>query len=174
MIRPSQKGHDVQSSHKIVTTLSGWPGSSLISSPEDENSSGRTMSVVHNEVEEGSNFSGTISANGGSVFQGNVSGRSVNISKSFHLHHKRSKLTSSDIGDPLRKKILDWLSPLSFKDKQADVFSKRRPGTGSWFLDTDKFQSWSQGEKGSTLLCPGIRKISQPAWNMLYHVNQGY
>ena len=161
MIRLGQKECDVHSAPSSLLTCWLWPGSWLRSSRGRPRSFSASDVDGEQYVQEGSHFSGTIFADGGSVFQGNVSGGSVNISGSIHLNHKGCRLMLSDFGDSLRKNILDWLSPLSFKDKQAAVFSSRRPGTGSRFLATDAFQSWSHGKKGSTLLCPGIRKMSQ-------------
>lgn len=56
------------------------------------------------------------------------------------------------------EKILSWLSPVSFQDKQADVLQSVQPGTGKWFLESDKFRNWLSGD-ASLLWCPGIRKL---------------
>ena len=58
------------------------------------------------------------------------------------------------------KKILKWLSPLSFHEKQRDILSKHHPGTGRWFLGLDPFKAWRDGDvtKPSVLWCPGIRE----------------
>ena len=57
--------------------------------------------------------------------------------------------------------ILSWISNLSFEEKQADILSKRHPGTGEWLLQQDTFKGWRNGvhDEPSTLWCPGIRKL---------------
>ncbi|KAI9890030.1 MAG: hypothetical protein M1814_004546 [Vezdaea aestivalis] len=44
----------------------------------------------------------------------------------------------------LSKEIGDWLSPLKFEDKQANVLSTRHPGTGQWLLDLEDFAIWEK------------------------------
>ncbi|KAG8525749.1 uncharacterized protein KY384_000509 [Bacidia gigantensis] len=55
-----------------------------------------------------------------------------------------------------RKQLLDWLSPADFTLRQREIFSKRCPGTGNWFLDTKDYQAWREGTGPNTLFCPGI------------------
>jgi hypothetical protein len=43
------------------------------------------------------------------------------------------------------EKILTWLSPLSFKDRQREILSKHCPDTGNWFKESDQFQNWTMG-----------------------------
>ncbi|KAJ7693073.1 ankyrin repeat-containing domain protein [Mycena rosella] len=54
-----------------------------------------------------------------------------------------------------RQAILDWISPLNFLQRQADVFSALQPGTGEWFLAHPLFQDWESGS-GKILFCPGM------------------
>ncbi|KAK4224251.1 hypothetical protein QBC38DRAFT_24376 [Podospora fimiseda] len=53
------------------------------------------------------------------------------------------------------EKILTWISPISFRVKQADVFEGVEPGTGQWLLQHDTFLKWLEGEV-DLLWCPGI------------------
>lgn len=59
------------------------------------------------------------------------------------------------------RKILKWISTLSFEEKQTDILSKRHPGTGEWLLEQDEFQSWRNNVRDvpSVLWCPGISKL---------------
>src|SRR2546423_528092 len=52
--------------------------------------------------------------------------------------------------------ILDWLSPLSFWEKQNDTIQRREPGTGEWLLNDPLFTKWLDGTN-SVLWCPGER-----------------
>lgn len=54
-------------------------------------------------------------------------------------------------------KILEWLSPLEFTEKQRDISSKRHPGTGRWLLQSSEFETWSRrgGRSDNILWCPG-------------------
>jgi len=58
------------------------------------------------------------------------------------------------------REILNWLSKLSFNDRQNDLFSKRHPGTAEWILKTEAFMEWRKAgrDQCQTLWCPGIRE----------------
>ncbi|KAJ7328867.1 hypothetical protein DFH08DRAFT_940510 [Mycena albidolilacea] len=59
-----------------------------------------------------------------------------------------------------RAKIIDWLSPLNFFLRQADIARTRQPDTGAWLLDDVCFQEWKSGS-GTTLWCRGIQMCSR-------------
>ncbi|KAJ7483684.1 ankyrin repeat domain-containing protein [Mycena latifolia] len=54
-----------------------------------------------------------------------------------------------------RQNILDWMSPLNFLQRQADVFGALQSGTGEWLLGKAGFQEWESGS-GKVLFCRGI------------------
>jgi hypothetical protein len=56
-----------------------------------------------------------------------------------------------------RDVILNWLSPINFFLRQADISQMRAKGTGGWLLEHPLFKKWESGF-GSTLWCRGIRK----------------
>jgi hypothetical protein len=51
--------------------------------------------------------------------------------------------------------LINWLSPINFFRKQADISQTRQPGTGEWLLTDSCFQEWQSG-LGRTLWCHGI------------------
>ncbi|RYP45753.1 hypothetical protein DL768_007929 [Monosporascus sp. mg162] len=53
------------------------------------------------------------------------------------------------------QEILNWLSPLNYAAQQRDSYSRARPGTGQWLLDSDEYQCWLT-LSNQTLFCPGI------------------
>ncbi|KAL8837688.1 MAG: hypothetical protein Q9170_002420 [Blastenia crenularia] len=53
-----------------------------------------------------------------------------------------------------RQKIISWLSPLNFQQKQQTVLSDRHAGTGQWFLKSEEFKRWLEG-KSKYLWCHG-------------------
>lgn len=57
----------------------------------------------------------------------------------------------------LNTRILDWLSPLHFGEKQRDVSRKRHPGTGQWLLESETFSKWFGTSRtfSNGLWCPG-------------------
>ena len=61
-------------------------------------------------------------------------------------------------------RIGEWLSPLKSHQRHKDVRAERLDGVGDWFLETNEFQKWSEGEDGSlgrVLFCsggPGVGK----------------
>ncbi|KAK4694078.1 hypothetical protein P7C71_g3442, partial [Lecanoromycetidae sp. Uapishka_2] len=54
-----------------------------------------------------------------------------------------------------RLEITKWLSPLSFSEKQRDVYAIAQPGTGQWFLQSQICKEWHAGKHG-VLWCQGI------------------
>ncbi|KAJ7117179.1 hypothetical protein C8R44DRAFT_926117 [Mycena epipterygia] len=65
-------------------------------------------------------------------------------------YEQRQQITAEQ-----RTKIIDWLSPINFFLRQADIASARQPGTGEWLLADSRFQQWESGS-GRTLWCRGI------------------
>jgi hypothetical protein len=55
-----------------------------------------------------------------------------------------------------RTQIIDWLSPINFFLRQADISRVRQAETGGWLLADVHFQEWKSGS-GRTLWCQGIR-----------------
>jgi hypothetical protein len=55
-----------------------------------------------------------------------------------------------------RQAFLDWLSPINFFLRQADISRVRAKGTGEWLLKHPLFIQWESGSK-STLWCRGMR-----------------
>ncbi|KAJ7440551.1 ankyrin repeat domain-containing protein, partial [Mycena galericulata] len=65
----------------------------------------------------------------------------------MHVHyHKEAE--NRDI-------ILNWLSPINFFLRQADILQVREKGTGEWLLADPLFKQWESGS-GRTLWCHGI------------------
>ena len=82
--------------------------------------------------------------------------RAGNIS-SFNTTDSYNTITNITYGDE-RAKLLDWLSPLQPRVRHNDVRGRRQDGIGEWFLQTDKFLRWRDGEgefDKATLFCPG-------------------
>jgi hypothetical protein len=76
-----------------------------------------------------------------------------------------------NIGDAIseqqRTQIIEWLSPINFFLRQADISHVRHPETGGWLLVNPHFQEWRSGS-GRTLWCHGIR-----AWfKFVFHIYQ--
>ncbi|KAJ6529244.1 ankyrin repeat-containing domain protein [Mycena capillaripes] len=54
-----------------------------------------------------------------------------------------------------RTEIIDWLCPINFFLRHADISRMRQQGTGLWLLSHQVFQDWKSGWK-RTLWCSGI------------------
>ena len=79
---------------------------------------------------------------------------------SFNAINSHNTITNITYGDE-RAKLLDWLSPLQPRVRHNDVRGRRQDGIGEWFLQTDEFLSWRDGEGEATLFCsgnPGVGK----------------
>jgi hypothetical protein len=57
------------------------------------------------------------------------------------------------------EKIINWVSPLNFFPRQADISKAREPGTGEWLFQDSLFKKWKAGEIWA-LWCRGIRELS--------------
>jgi hypothetical protein len=58
----------------------------------------------------------------------------------------------------LRRDFLNWLSPINFFLRQADILQLRAKGTGGWLLEHPLFTQW-ESSYGRTLWCCGIRML---------------
>ncbi|KAJ7242067.1 hypothetical protein C8J57DRAFT_1477581 [Mycena rebaudengoi] len=54
-----------------------------------------------------------------------------------------------------RDVLIEWLSPLNFFPRHADIFSARQPGTGVWLLEDERFKDWKINS-GQMLWCHGM------------------
>lgn len=52
--------------------------------------------------------------------------------------------------------LLEWLTPLTFQEKQSDVLCKRQAGSGQWLLRNQDFLAWVNGDT-RILWCTGMR-----------------
>ncbi|KAJ7136752.1 ankyrin repeat-containing domain protein [Mycena epipterygia] len=57
--------------------------------------------------------------------------------------------------DVKRQMIIEWMSPINFFQRQADIFSNLQPGTGQWLLANPRFKNW-ESRPGQILWCRGI------------------
>lgn len=78
----------------------------------------------------------------------------------------------------LNHKILKWLSPLDFRQRQQDVLSFRSPGTVNWLLEDNSYISWVAAGKNETLWlhgAPGTGKtvVASIAIDHLRKINNG-
>jgi len=82
---------------------------------------------------------------------------------SFNQIYSNNTTTNITYADE-KAKVLDWLSPLQSSTRHNDVRDRRQDGLGEWFLQTDEFLRWRDGEGESgkaTLFCsgnPGVGK----------------
>ncbi|KAL8727660.1 MAG: hypothetical protein Q9166_005896 [cf. Caloplaca sp. 2 TL-2023] len=60
----------------------------------------------------------------------------------------------TDDSDLRRRRIISWLCPLEFRQKQENVFSDAHQGTGQWFLESKGFTGWLNGSP-KNLWCYG-------------------
>ena len=56
--------------------------------------------------------------------------------------------------DQKRQRIISWLSPLNFRQKQENVFADSCVDTGQWFLKSEQFRNWFNG-RIKNLWCHG-------------------
>jgi hypothetical protein len=66
------------------------------------------------------------------------------------------KVVFDEIQREKRKRILEWLSPISFSTRHHELRKARTPGCGTWFLKTKEFPTWVDTHGPSNLLFSGI------------------
>ncbi|KAF7352014.1 ANK-REP-REGION domain-containing protein [Mycena venus] len=71
-----------------------------------------------------------------------------------HIHGSGSE-QQRQMNDAERTEIIDWLSPMNFFLRHADISQARQQGTGGWLLMDTHFQKW-EFDSGRTLWCHGI------------------
>jgi hypothetical protein len=72
----------------------------------------------------------------------------IENANNVHIHGPGAKEHRGD--------ILNWLSPINFFLRQAEIAQMRAKGTGEWLLADPVFKNWEVGW-GSTLWLRGIR-----------------
>ncbi|EGO00913.1 hypothetical protein SERLA73DRAFT_178911 [Serpula lacrymans var. lacrymans S7.3] len=86
-----------------------------------------------------------------STFNDISGGRQINLGPITINQHSEDSEEKAEA----QRKLADWLTPLNFRQKQSEVYGKRREGTGDWVLDDERFKEWQAGDK-RTLWCSGI------------------
>ena len=90
------------------------------------------------------------------IFSTSVSIDNLKISASMLREIKAIQVDQVERRDEGRiKSILEWLSPLTFDQKQRDIISKRTAGTAQWVLDSPEFMGWYKSSSEGVLWCPG-------------------
>ena len=90
------------------------------------------------------------------IFDMSISIDNLVLNARTHMELKAVRKDQSEwLQSDTTRKILNWLSPLEYCNKQRDIASKRHEGTGEWFLMSEKFTSWLSGSADSVLWCPG-------------------
>ncbi|KAI9163838.1 Ankyrin repeat, PH and SEC7 domain containing protein secG [Paramyrothecium foliicola] len=79
---------------------------------------------------------------------------------SLHDHASRGTLEYDNIHEPRRRRILEWLSPDSYRARQAELMNRKTPGTGQSLQRMPEFQQWMD-RRGQTMIYygpPGVGK----------------
>ncbi|KAF5007419.1 hypothetical protein FDECE_6267 [Fusarium decemcellulare] len=58
------------------------------------------------------------------------------------------------------RRILNWLTRVDYTSQQNDFMQQHQRGTGQWFLQSEKFQTWLNTRK-TTLFCPGMPGVGK-------------
>ncbi|KAJ9270104.1 hypothetical protein DTO212C5_3843 [Paecilomyces variotii] len=79
------------------------------------------------------------------------------------------------INNTYRQKVLNWLSPIDHDSEQSDSFALRQENTGQWFLESDGFLKWLNGQS-KTLLCQGIPGAGKTVMTaiIVHHLHQQF
>jgi len=66
-----------------------------------------------------------------------------------------------------RSEALLWLSKIPYRQHHLKAREGRVENTGQWLLEHEKFSSWKQSEKPTTLWLHGIREFIQECLDRL-------
>ncbi|KAJ7028851.1 hypothetical protein C8F04DRAFT_1398720 [Mycena alexandri] len=114
-------------------------------------------------------ISGGIGGNGGTGQQGGSGGAgqgprmtyNIGTVDDFGIHiHTPGPEQQQQMNAMERAKITEWLSPINFFLRQADISQSQQKGTGGWLLADPQFQQWESGS-GKTLWCHGIPGVGK-------------
>ena len=85
-----------------------------------------------------------------------VNYRTVSIERS--LEEQANAIRDQHSADE-REKVLNWISIVKHEQKHHNVRQPRLDGTGEWFLETEEYQRWFDGQVPSSrfLWCHGIQ-----------------
>jgi hypothetical protein len=112
--------------------------------------------------------------------QGSVNVQAITATGStkFQIGHKYTTRRTTSFDSKNRREILNWLSPLSFRETheriaseamlkdQSELPSEEQYHAGKWLLDSDTFDSWRSGEANHRRLWYyGMRTILIPLHN---------
>ncbi|KAJ7806521.1 hypothetical protein B0H14DRAFT_1566647 [Mycena olivaceomarginata] len=111
----------------------------------------RTQTIINNKIY------GGIGGRGGDAIQQSTAGAGgVGNAPSLEYHFVAENVTMTRMDMEQEKaEIVNWLSPINFFRRQADISQTRQLGTGKWLLADPHFQEW-KSSSGRTLWCHGI------------------
>lgn len=67
----------------------------------------------------------------------------------------------------MRRKVLEWLTPVDYEDTHQRHFKKHFGITGQWLIDHAQFTSWKDTPGSHLLWCYGIRESSETTPDLL-------
>ncbi|KAK6507843.1 hypothetical protein TWF481_006265 [Arthrobotrys musiformis] len=85
------------------------------------------------------------------VVSGELSARDIILT---NVHNNVANITSR-LEKEDEVKILKWITPMEYAPNHNDIVQKRQPGTGQWFLTSEKYHDWLQNSQ-RILFCPGM------------------
>ncbi|KAK6996897.1 Arp ankyrin repeat protein, partial [Favolaschia claudopus] len=78
------------------------------------------------------------------------------------IHDSTVHLNNGEQSDDQKQKVLGWLSPFNFFQRQNDIFETCQEGTGQWFLSSRNFKTWLLSPQ-KVLWCEGIQGSGKTA-----------
>ncbi|KAK6977559.1 ANK-REP-region domain-containing protein [Favolaschia claudopus] len=90
----------------------------------------------------------------------------VGIGAHVAIHDSIVHLNKGGQSDDQKQKILGWLSPFNFFQRQNDIFETCQEGTGQWFLSSQNFKTWLSSPQ-KVLWCEGIQGSGKTALSSL-------
>ncbi|KAK6977531.1 ANK-REP-region domain-containing protein, partial [Favolaschia claudopus] len=82
------------------------------------------------------------------------------------IHDSTVHLNNGEQSDDPKQKILGWLSPFNFFQRQNDILETCQEGTGQWFLSSQNFKTWLSSPQ-NVLWCEGIQGSGKTALSAL-------
>ncbi|KAH9907762.1 hypothetical protein F4778DRAFT_446080 [Xylariomycetidae sp. FL2044] len=67
-----------------------------------------------------------------------------------HIEYSETRFRDDEM-----QKIIQWISPISFRARHIAILEAVQPGTGVWFFEHQTFRRWVDGNI-AVLWCPGI------------------
>ena len=94
----------------------------------------------------------------GSLIRQDTEEKRLQKSRRYFLH-EGSMIESLNMSGDQHRSIVQWLSPVDAEAIRTKLVSNRVSGSGTWFIDSEVFQTWVKSYESTILWLNGISQL---------------